>query len=339
MEEIEQKNPYSTASHNNELDTIFTQESDDIGDIVFESRDLSHDLKMYFRLFRKKISTLMREKMQKNFTNIIYLTVDCPPYTSKSSREDSPIEYITELRKQYPDNDIRVIIPIINLDDEFRPSKKLSVEIEGKSRVLEKTSISFDFFLQNRIQTAVVYKFPKTKANVQVYGIYSPIYSRVKNVSDMSKLHYLAPFLKAARIVVKNFSKEKFVPDIVHCENIPYYLGGEFESKLPPRVKVLQTIKDFTQIDIAKSEAFWAAINLADKSAMKKICRDSVVKKCVAHLFNLHNTQRFYQMKECLMFIYKNYYKFRKLEEEIEELEGLISGTRSRKCVAIIPRF
>ena len=28
-----------------------------------------------------------------------------------------------------------------------------------------------------------------------------------------------------------------------------------------------------------------------------------------------------------------------KLEEEIEELEGLISGTRSRKCVAIIPWF
>jgi translation initiation factor 2 alpha subunit (eIF-2alpha) len=28
-----------------------------------------------------------------------------------------------------------------------------------------------------------------------------------------------------------------------------------------------------------------------------------------------------------------------KLEEEIEELEGLISGTKSRKCVAIIPRF
>lgn len=28
-----------------------------------------------------------------------------------------------------------------------------------------------------------------------------------------------------------------------------------------------------------------------------------------------------------------------KLEEEIEELEGLLSGTKSRKCVAIIPRF
>ena len=28
-----------------------------------------------------------------------------------------------------------------------------------------------------------------------------------------------------------------------------------------------------------------------------------------------------------------------KLEEEIEELEGLIFGSKSRKCVAIIPRF
>ena len=28
-----------------------------------------------------------------------------------------------------------------------------------------------------------------------------------------------------------------------------------------------------------------------------------------------------------------------KLEEEIEELEGFISGKSSRKCVAIIPRF
>ena len=28
-----------------------------------------------------------------------------------------------------------------------------------------------------------------------------------------------------------------------------------------------------------------------------------------------------------------------KLEEEIEELEGLLSGNKSRKCVGIIPRF
>ena len=35
--------------------------------------------------------------MQKNFTNILYITLD------------NPIEYITEMRKQYPDNDIRVL--------------------------------------------------------------------------------------------------------------------------------------------------------------------------------------------------------------------------------------
>ena len=33
---------------------------------------------------------------------------------------------------------------------------------------------------------------------------------------------------------------------MVHCENIPFYLGGEFESKFPYQIKVVQTIKDFT---------------------------------------------------------------------------------------------
>ena len=48
---------------------------------------------------------------------------------------------------------------------------------------LEKTSITFNFFLQNRIQTATVYKFPKNKSNIQVYGIYSPIFSKLKTNS------------------------------------------------------------------------------------------------------------------------------------------------------------
>ena len=39
-------------------------------------------------------------------TNIVYLTLDCPPFTPNSSRDDSPLEFITEMRKQYPDNDI-----------------------------------------------------------------------------------------------------------------------------------------------------------------------------------------------------------------------------------------
>ena len=134
------------------------------------------------------------------------------------------------------------------------------------------------------------------------------VFSGLKNISELSRLQFLAPFLKSARLAIKKLAKENFIPEIIHCENIPYYLGGEFETKLRSRAKVLQIIKDFTQIDIAKSEAFWAAINLADKKSMRKICRDEVIKKCVAKLFNLHNTKRFYQMKDCLRFIYKNYY-------------------------------
>ena len=341
MEELEKSNPYSTASHNEDLDFIFNQDSDDINEIVFqENADLAHNFKVFLRLFRKKFTSVVREKMQKNFTNILYLTLDCPPFTSNSSREESPIEYITEMQKQYPDNDIRVLVPIINVDAEFRPSKKLSVEIEGKPRVLEKTSIAFDFFLQNKIQTAVVYKFPKNKSNIQVYGIYSPVFSCVKNVSEISRLHYLAPFLKATRIVVKKLVKEDFVPDIIHSENIPYYLGGEFETRLPSRIKVLQIIKDFTQIDIAKAEAFWAVINLADKKAMKKICRDEVIKKCVARLFNLHNTKRFYQMKDCLKFIYKNYYRFRKYIDKGEDIdENIIFNRLNARIMQIFPQI
>ena len=329
MEELEKPNPYSTASHGDDLDFIFNQDTDDFDEIVFqENKDIIQELKTYFRLFRKKFFNVVREKMQKNFTNILLITLD------------NPIEYISEMRNQYPDNDIRVLVPIINVNEETRVSKKLTLEIDGKFQVLEKTSISFEFFLQNRIQTATVYKFPKNKSNVTVYGVYSPIFSRVKQVSDLSRLQYLAPFLKSARITVKKMGKENFSPDIVHCENIPYYLGGEFETKLPTRVKILQIIKDFTQIDIAKSEAFWAAINLADKNAMRKICRDQIIKKCVAKLFNLHNTKRFYQMKDCLNFIYKNYYKFRKYIDKGEDIdENIIFNRLNARIMQIFPNI
>lgn len=330
MEELEKPNLYSTASHNDELDFIFKQDSEDFDEIIFkeENRDFMHDFKTYIRLFRKKFSKTVREKMQKNFTNVLYITLD------------NPIEYIKEMRNQHPDNDIRVLVPIINIEEETRPTKKITIEIDGKLRVLEKTSISFDFFLQNRIQSAAVYEFPKNKENVQIYGIYSQGFSNVRNISEFSKLHFLAPFLKAARIAVKNFNKENFTPDIIHCENIPYYLGREFERKFPTRVKVLQIIKDFTQIDIAKTEAFWAAINLADKRAMKKICRDTVIKKCVARLFNLHNAKRFYQMKDCLRFIYKNYYKFRKYIDKGEDIdENIIFNRLNSRIIQLFPNI
>ena len=342
MEVSEKPNAYNTETHSDEdLDFIFNQDNDDIEDIIFEeNKDIIQEIKTYYRLFRKKFTNVVREKLQKNFTNILYITLDCPGYTPNSSREDSPIDFICEMQKQYPDKNIRLLIPIINIENDFKTSKKLTTEVCGKMRVLEKTDISFDFFLQNRTQKATIYKFPKNQSNIQVYGIYSPIFSRVKDITKLSHIHYLAPFLKSTRCGVKKLGKDGFTPDIIHCENIPYYLGGEFESKFPSRIKVLQIIKDFTQIDIAKSEAFWAAINLADKSAMKKICRDNLIKKHVANLFNLHNTKRFYQMKDCLNFIYKNYYKFRKYIDKCEDIdENIIFNRLNARILQIFPNI
>ena len=202
MENLNEEN-FETIEHSNELDSIYNQELDDIESAVFENKDLKQEFKTYFRLLRKKCSGFLREKLQKNFTNIIYLTLDCPIYTPNSSRLDSPLEFINEMRNQYPDNDIRVLIPIINLDEEFRPNKKLSIQIDGETRVLEKTSISFEFFLQNMAQEAIIYKYPKNKQNIQVYGVYCRRFSYLKNINDLSKLQYLAPFVKAARIAIK----------------------------------------------------------------------------------------------------------------------------------------
>lgn len=339
MENFE-NNKFETNIHEEDLDFIFNQESEDLNEVIFENKTISYNLKMYFRLLRKKWNLLIRKKMQKSFTNVLYLTLDCPNFTHNSVRDDSPLEYIDEMRKQYPDNDIRVLIPILGLPEDFRPSKKMTLEINNRQRVIERTSIAFEFFLQNRIQGAIVYKFPKVISNIQVYGIYSPSFSFLKNVSELSRLQYLAPFLKSVRIAIKKFSKIDFAPDIIHCENIPYYLGGEFEVKFPSRLKVLQIIKDFTQIDIAKPEAFWAVINLADKSAMKKICNDSLIKKHIATLFNLHHTKRFYQMSECLRFIYKNYYKFRKYVDKGEDIEeNIIFNRLNSRVMQIFPQI
>ena len=40
---------------------------------------------------------------------------------------------------------------------------------------------------------------------------------------------------------------------------------------------------------------------------------------------NLHNTKHFYKGKDCLNFIYKNYYKFRKYIDKGEDIEENIN--------------
>lgn len=331
---------FTTTLHGENLDFIFKQNSEDFDEIIFENKDLKQECKTLFRLFRKKITSFIREKKHKNFTNIVYLTLDCPPFTANSLRKDSPLEYIEEMRKQYPDNDIRVFIPIVNLEKDFKPSKKIILDIDGKQKILEKTLINFEFFLQNKRQQVIVYKFPKNNLNIQVYGLCSPSFSFCKDVSELTKLQFLAPFVKAARIAIKKIKKEGFMPDIVHVENIPFFLGGEFEIKLPYQIKVIQCIKDFVQIELTKTEAFWAAINLADKKSMEKICKDPMIKKCVASLFNLHNKKSFYQIKDCLKYVYKNYYNFRKYIEQGEAVdENFIFNRLNARITQLFPQM
>lgn len=337
--DISSQNTYTTETHNQDINFLFHRDEEIDENEITTEHDIKHDIEVYWRLLKTKWHTFIKERTNKNFTNIIYVTLDCPFCTPNSVRNDNPLEFIEEIRKQYPEYNIKILVPIIGVS-ENNSSKKLSIDIDGQTILPEKTSISFDFFLQNRIQNATVYKFPQNSSNITIYGIYSPIYSGVKNIMELSKLHFLAPFMKSVRIAIKHLSKEGFCTEIVHCENIPYYLGAEFEPKFPARVKVLQTIKDFTQLDMTKYENFWAAINLADKTAMQKICRDVYVKKYVAQLFNLHNTKRFCQMRECLNFIYKNYSKFRKYVEQGEVVEeNLIFNRLNNRITQIFPNI
>ena len=206
MESFESEN-FETSSHSAELDFLYDQDSNDIEKAIFDSRDYFHDLKVHLKLLRRHFFGAMRDKKQKEFTNIIYLSLDCPPFTSKSTRLDSTIDYINEMRVQYPDYDIRVLIPIIDVDENLKQGKKINVKIGNSSCLLEKVSFNFSFFLQNRKHEVFIYEYPKDKSNVQVYGIYCSSFSKVKNISDFSKLQILALFIKASRIAIKKFVK------------------------------------------------------------------------------------------------------------------------------------
>lgn len=328
---------FETSTHTEDIDFIFNHETVNLGETINKECNFKQNLKTYLRFFKKKTNLFIKERPNKNFTNIVFVTLDCPPYTINSSRDDSPLEFIDSMRKQYPDKDIRILIPILNLNKEnIKPSKK----IELGSFQLERTSVNFEFFTRNRTTEAVLYRFPLNNLNIKVYGLYSPAFSFCRDIQEISRLPHLASFVKAARICIKKLVSENFRPDIVHSENIPFYLGAEFETGIPYMIKVLQIIKDFTQIDIIKTEPFWAAINLANKKGMKKICRDNIIKKCIASLFNLHNTRRFYQMKDCLDFIYKNFYKFRKFIDKGEDIdENILFNRLNTRILQLFPQL
>lgn len=264
-----------------------------------------HDVKVHYRYLRKNISYLLREKFQRRFKEILFVTVD-----------DIPYDFISSYRQQYPDKEVRVLLPI--LDEPKR---------------LIKTHFKFKYYLQNKINTAQVYKYPRTKDNIVVYGIYSEAFSCLENKEDILNIKHLSPFLKCSRIFGKMLR-----PDVIHSDRIPFFLGSEFE-KLRYPIKVFQTVQDLSD-EKFEYEPFWAVLNLADKASMKKLCKDKFVKKCVAALFNKQNVDNFHHMKECLEFIYQNYIKFRAEIDKSEIMtENALIERLNARTLKIFPQL
>ena len=252
-----------------------------------EFDNLLYDAKLNYRLFRKKIKKFINKKLDKTFTNVIYLTAECPMYMPNAERFDSPVNYVYEMRKQFPETNICILLPLIGLNKDSKISKKLTVDFNDNFFDLEKTSIDFDLFAQNKTHECTLYKFNKNEMNVSVYGIFSPAFSYLKNTEEIKSFDKIVVFLKAARTVIKNLYKENFKPDIVHSEFLPFYLGAEFEQKFPSDIKVIQIFDNFVKMEEQKQEAFWSIINIADRKTMKKICKDSAIKNYIARLFNI----------------------------------------------------
>lgn len=293
---------FETEAHLKEFDVQNESEEPIVLPQNIEHANFLYDYKTQFRFLRKNISAFLRKKLKKDFKEILIVTAQNPPF-----------DYIFAFKKQYPDKNIKVLIPLHDLEN------------------AEKTNISFEFYSQNKTCEARLYKLPKNANNIEIYGLFSASFSG----HDVSKLQYLAPFMKAVRICVKSLK-----PEVVHADNLPFFLGAEFESKMAYPVKVLQVIDDFGKYEAEKTEAFWAAINLVNKAGMKKICRDKIIQKCMASLFNLHNTKHFSQMRDCLEFIYQNYEKFRSTIDKTEEIdENILFRRMSIQALKLFPEL
>ena len=299
-----------------------------------------HSFLLNYKMLRKTIRKYVNEKIDKKFTNIIYLTAECPIYMPNTESQDSPIDFIYEMRKQYPDTEIRLMIPIIGLDSNTKIAKKINIETEHDNFELERTSINCSFFAKSMNCECAVYKFRKNEFNVTIYGIYSDSFSYLKTSEELMSFDKLIFFIKAARAVIKNLKKDGFKPDIVQAEKVPFFMGAEFESKFPTSIKVLQVFDNFAKLEKNKQEPFWSILNLADKENIKKICSDAYIENCFAKLFSIPAKNVFPRMEECISLIYENYKIFHNSEPEETQNNGdIIFRHLNRRIKKLFPNF
>ena len=318
-------------------------EETDSEELYAENRTESgflNDAKTFVRFCRKKFSAFLRDKMEKKFTNVVYLTTDCPLYVPDSKSIHSPAEFIEAIRVQYPTDDIRILVPLLGIPLDVKAPKKMNLESEGQVLELERTSVHSEIFIKNNSWDVFLYKFKKDESNIQVYGIYSQAFSFLQTSEEIMNFEYLPAFLRASRAIIKALSKTSFCPDIVHSDRIPFYMGSEFEYKLFNNVKVFQTIDDFIKPIFASKEPFWAAINLADKASMSKICKDIYIQKYVSRLFNLPAKNFAPKMRECLDLIYKNYNSFMDYSKQEGDGKGdFVFKHLNERILKLFPNF
>ena len=234
-----------------------------------EKTDLRREFLVQYRLFRKKISSFIRSRLKKNFVNILYITPENPP-----------VEFILALQKQYPDKCVKVMLPLSEESADF-----------------EKTSVKFDYFLQNNMHTAILYKIPAGYDNVQLYGIYTEAFKNIEHEQDIYDIKYMSHFSKIARKAAL-----KLKPDIIHADNVPLLMGLEFDDRWLSGypIKYIQVLHNYEMYKDV--EPFWAAINLANKNEMKKICSDNLIKKHLASIFKVEPSEK--KTKAYINYIY-----------------------------------
>ena len=272
---------------------------------IRESIDLRREFSVQYRLLRKKISSFIRSRLKKNFVNILYITPENPP-----------AEFILALQKQYPDKNVKVMVPLSEETADF-----------------EKTSIKFDYFLQNTIHTSVLYKIPAGYDNVQVYGIYTEAFKNIEHEQDIYDIKYMSHFSKIARKAAL-----KLKPDIIHAENVPLLMGLEFDDRWLSGypIKYIQVIHNY---DMFKGvEPFWAAINLANKNEMKKICNDNLIKKHLASIFKVEPSEN--KTKAYINYIYKKYDEYRQLVTlEEQTRENILLERMNDRILKLFPKM
>ena len=272
------------------------------------SSDFMREFKVYYRIIRKNISRYIKQILNKNFYNILYITPD-----------KLPNEYIIAIRKQYPDKIFKVLVP------HFGDTPKHAKEI-----------FSFEYFSRNKKHVAYCYKHLSVDDNIEIYSVYSDEFSLLKNRTSIYKIEYMQAFVKCCRIFVK-----KIKPEILHVENVPYCLGFELNKiynisyQKPKLFQVFHDMNIYSDI-----EPFWAVINIADKKSFDRLIHDKIIKKNLAALFGLKSFKPFSKIYDCIDYLYKNFESYRNVfSENAESNENILLSRLNQRTVELFPNL